>query len=94
MSGAMFGTPIVMSAALRDGEVVAAFDGSCHTDSPLLVVGTRPLTDVEMAGAEARHIVRSGMADVLEWCGETVGRAPTRSGRGAELIARLREATS
>jgi hypothetical protein len=36
-------------------------------------------TELELAGYEARHIVRSGLADILEWLGEGVGpvRPPT-----------------
>jgi hypothetical protein len=53
-------------------------------------IGSRPLTEVERAGYEARHIVRSGLTDVLDWLGEDVGPAqpPTHD----QLLAVLRGA--
>ena len=37
-----------------------------------------PVTEVEHAGRLARWLVRDGLADVLTWLGEDVGRRPER----------------
>lgn len=70
------------STALRDGIVLKA--------GREFFIGVRPLTDVELAGAEGRYIVRRGMADVLAYIGETVGSPPRRSGKGDAILELLR----
>lgn len=81
---------VVESKFLPDGTVVMGFDGAKDADSAVFMVGTRPLTDIEYAGATARHQVRTGLADILHWCGQEVGPPPVREGRGRELITRAR----
>lgn len=72
------GLPIVATEALRDGDVLYVQDPG----PPYLLVGTRPLTEVELAGKEARSIVQNGLADVLEWLGEPPPTPyPPRGGR-------------
>ena len=85
------GLPVVMCDSLKDGEVIAAIDPA-HEVMPTmcLMIGTRPLTDVEMAGLEGRWIVRRGLADVLAYIGEEIGSPPRRSGRGHELYQAFR----
>jgi len=41
------GMPVVVSPLLGDGEVLVGFDGSLNLDVSTLMVGTRPMTDVE-----------------------------------------------
>jgi hypothetical protein len=72
------GLDIVTTAGLRDGKVVVI--GS------KLFLGTAPLTVKEQAGRDARMIVREGLADVLEWLGQSVYTEPTT----AEILAELR----
>jgi hypothetical protein len=70
------------STALQDGVVLKTGRD--------FFIGVRPLTDVELAGAEGRYIVRRGLADVLKYIGETVGPPPCRSGRGDAILELLR----
>jgi hypothetical protein len=71
--GGLLGYRIVLNQALPDGQVLMF-----HGDR-LIVIGTRPRSEVELAGHYARYLVRRGLADVLEWLGEKVGpeRPPT-----------------
>ncbi len=76
------GVAVHLNAALDDGKVLLAADGSGRT---ALHIGTRPLTEVERARLEGRYLVRRGMADVLAWLGESVGPPPPRPGAGRRL---------
>lgn len=66
--------PVIESPWLRDGVVLV--------DRTAVLVGTRPLTDLQAAAREARLLVRRGMADVLVWLGEPVYNEPT----GREIL--------
>lgn len=57
-----------------------------------LVIGTRPLNEIEAAGREARMIVREGMKDILEWLGPNApgGSRWDNEPSGVELIQRIR----
>lgn len=86
------GVPVVLSRILRDGEVVIGFDlANAPSLTQVLMIGTRPMTDIEFAGAQARQTVQQALADVLEWCGLKPDPEPRRSGKGRELYERLRE---
>lgn len=89
-----FGARIVFNPHLKDGTVLwfneyAGFNrpGSSATLHQQMVIGTRPLTDLEKAGQEARLVVRRGLADVLEWLGQRVDNTPPTS---AEILDGLR----
>lgn len=88
----LYGLPVDTSPYISDGKVIVEFhEGS--TSPKRVHIGTAPLTDLEMAGAEGRYIVRSGMADVLAWLGQEVGPPPSRTGRGEALLEQLRHTT-
>lgn len=74
------GLDVLANPYLADGTVVSTGD--------TIVIGTCPLTEVELAGREGRRLVREGMADVLAWLGEEVELHYPSS---AELMRRLRE---
>ncbi len=88
----LYGIPVDTSHLISDGRIVVEFhEGS--TMPKRVHIGTAPLTDVEMAGAEGRYIARTGMADVLAWLGQEVGPPPSRTGRGDALLEQLRHTT-
>lgn len=78
--GDPFGIPIVESAAVPDG-VLLAIPGQ------KIVIGTGPIDNSEWCRREALRIVQTGLAEVLEWLGEPPWRPPATS---AGILARLR----
>lgn len=69
------GIPLMLSPDLPDGTLVDI--------GGQVMLGTRPLTELEQAGRDARRIVREGLADVLTWCGLPVDLEP---GAGEVLV--------
>lgn len=86
------GLRVIERTDLADG-MILRLDGDVLDTGDLLLVGMRPLTDLEFAREEGRYLVRRGMADVLAWLGETVGPAPQKSGRGRAFLDRLYDTT-
>lgn len=78
----MFGIPVVENPYVPDGTVLIIGKRDA------IVIGMCPRTELELVGYAARHIVRRGLADVLEWLGEEVG--PEMPPTGAAILARLR----
>ena len=76
---ALLGTPVVMSPGLPDGTVMSASRPWAR-----ILIGTGKLPEHR---AEARQIVRDGLADVLAWLGE-----PRVTPTGEEIWARLTKA--
>lgn len=81
---ALGGVDVVMSQVVRDGDAYAV-------GNRILVIGVRPLTEVEFAREEGRWLVRNGLADVLAWLGESVGPQPRRVGKGQKVLEMMRE---
>lgn len=81
------GLPVVESPYVADGTLLLTSTRGGRT----VIVGVRPLTDVEYAGQEGRYAVRQGLADVLAWLGEPVGPPPVRSGRGRAMLQQLKQ---
>lgn len=81
--------PVFTSSALREDRAFhmlgAAFKSGDH-----FIVGTRPLTDAELAGLEAAHAVRVAYAEagIMSWLRLPVGAPPTRD--NVSLMARLK----
>jgi hypothetical protein len=59
------GVPLTTSDVVPDGQVIAL-----GTPVRQFILGTG-WTEVQLAGWDARRIVQQGLADVLEWLGET-----------------------
>lgn len=88
----LIGMPVILSPMLTDGEILFGFDvAKTLMSTSVMMIGTRPLTDLKFAGPLARHIVQQGLADVLEWCGLKADPPPRQSGKGLELYEQLRE---
>lgn len=88
------GARVILNPQLKDGTVLwfneyagISLLGSGATMTQQMVIGTRPLTDLEKAGQEARLAVRRGLADVLDWLGQRVDNTPPTS---AAILAELR----
>lgn len=82
--------PVREENLLKDGTVLVL--DPARAPDPLtapraVLVGTRPRTQRERARDEALEIVHEGMADVLEWIGET----PFRWRPGKAVLADLRD---
>jgi hypothetical protein len=77
----MLGLPVVMSDMFADGTVI--FDG---VRNRRIIIGTRPPTPVEQAREDARRIVQTGLADVLQWLGQPPYQRPLTH---HELLGRL-----
>ena len=45
--------------------------GIGHMVGDIILLGTRPWTEIERAGWHARWIVNQGLSDVVEWIGES-----------------------
>jgi hypothetical protein len=78
--GGFFGTSIFMTEALEDGTVAKGPAG--------IHIGTGPRSFQAQARIDAHRIVRTGLAEVLEWLGEKPWSEPST---GAELLSRLKE---
>jgi hypothetical protein len=84
MEALSYSTPPLVSLAIRPAPMLR--DGMVLQTENVILIGTRPLTELEAAGREARLAVRRGLADVLEWLGRPVMNEPT----GAQLLAVIR----
>jgi hypothetical protein len=58
----LLGIPIIESDLIREDCIYLIGPKGSYA-----IRGTRPLTEVERAGVEARQIVREVLADVLAW---------------------------
>jgi hypothetical protein len=77
------GVPVTLSTLVVDGHVVWI-----GTPPQQVIIGSRPRTDLELAGYYARWRVQAGLADVLEWLGERVIPMPPVT--GAEVLDGIR----
>jgi hypothetical protein len=83
--GPLFGTPLILSATLLDGEMLlvdAIFGGQ-------FVLGTRARTPIEQARLDALRMVRVGLADALAYIGEPPWSEPATH---EQVLAGLRGA--
>lgn len=58
-----------------------------------LIIGTRPLSEMDQVRREARLMVREGMKDILEWLGPKApgGSEWYNEPTGADLLERIRK---
>lgn len=77
------GIPVTLSTVLVDGQVMAI-----GTPPRQFIIGSRPRTDLELAGYAARALVQQGLADVLAWLGERP--LPWPPVTGAEVLDGIR----
>ena len=62
-ASSLLGIPIVVSPAMPDGTIAMV-------GSELVLIGTFPRTEIELARYHARWLVQQGLLDVLSWLGE------------------------
>lgn len=77
----LLGIDVIVNNAIPDGSVVMI-------GREVVVIGTCPRTELELAGHHARWLVQQGLMDVLEWLGEKP--IPKHPPTGAAILARLR----
>lgn len=90
---AQLGIPLVLDERLAEGEMLMLGPdlGPYALGGPqVIVLGIGPIDWRTWCRREARRIVRTGLADVLDWLGEPQWR-PART--SAEILAELREAS-
>lgn len=80
----ILGIDVIVNDALPDGTVAMI-------GREVVVIGTRPRTELELAGWHARWLVQQGLIDILEWLGEKP--IPKHPPTGAGILARLRVTT-
>jgi hypothetical protein len=83
--GDFAGIPIVVSSMLPDGEVLIV--GQSSYSGTAAVFGAGPIGNSEWCRREALRIVRTGLADVLEWLGEPPWTPPLGS---VQILARMK----
>jgi hypothetical protein len=81
--GGVVGLPVVLTAGMSDGDCMLVPAGLSRT----LFIGTGPISESTRTRREALRIVRTGLADVLDWLGEKPWR-PAMGGH--ELLDALR----
>ena len=77
------GVPVTLSTLIPDGQVIAI-----GTPPIQYLIGSRPRTELELAGYAARRAVQAGLADVLAWLGERP--LPWPPVTGAEVLDGIR----
>ncbi len=83
--GDFAGIPVVVSGAVRDGEVLIL--GATSYSGTSAIIGTGSIDSSEWCRREALRIVQTGLADVLEWLGEPPWRPPLT---GVQILARIK----
>ncbi len=74
------GIPVVTSDLIPDGDY--------HLTPEVFVIGTGPVDWHTWCQREALRIVRTGLADVLEWLGEPAWKPPLTSAKFFEAVSR------
>lgn len=77
------GVPVTLSTTLIDGQMIAI-----GTPPRQFIIGSRPRTQIGLAGYAARCAVQRGLIDVLDWLGERP--LPWPPVTGAEILNGIR----
>ena len=82
-SAVVHGVPVALTTMVPDGKVICI-------GKPLrqIMIGSKPRTELELAGYWARCYVQAGLRDVLEWLGEKPLPWPPVTGQ--EILDRMR----
>lgn len=65
-------------------------DGTVMMLPSAVIIGTRPRTELQLAGHHARWLVQQGLIDILSWLGEKpIPKHPTT---GQDILAVLKSA--
>lgn len=82
-NGLWNGVPVMASTLVPDGQVLML-----GAPTKQVVIGVRPLTELERARYRAKWLVQNGLRDVLTWLGERV--TPEEPVTGAEIMTAIR----